>query len=465
MNESEQNKKTVFFNVMPEATGNPGAMKNLTTPSAPVITSDTGMGGGAPAPEQIKMPKSGGGGKKFLLIPAAILILAIIAGAVWFLFFKEKKDDVVDQPIITEPEPTVVADVTTPGDWLSKYFKSETCTELNICGDKADPDRDGMSNKEEFDAGTDPNNADSDSEGISDGDEKFVFNSDPLVGRTYREGTYNDADFIKGGYDVQTNATYTTERLSQIKANIAQYGLHQPTITTLGDIAITLYEFNNAGEPDPLANFDQSAEAKLDRDSQRRSTIKDIGSALLKYKTAKKSYPAATDFSAMVNLIRPYNLVATNYSDPINASKYVYGYEVVQGNQDFTLAYFSETANQLIKYKAKDAEDDAAKAEKGIADEQRRADLERIKSALMVYSNSRIDPNSGPLYIFPSKADYQPSLVPKYMTELPKDPGSKLDYQYTVNETLDEFRLNVLLESPTAGKTGYECDQLDCREY
>ncbi len=458
-----ENKKPVFFNVMPEATSPGQSIKSMPRPAAPVIASDRS---GEPAPNSapIRMPRMGMN-KKILLIPAVLIVLAILGAAVWFFVLKKDEAPVVTDPIVTEPEPTVTPDVTTPGDWLARYFQSETCTEINICGDKADPDRDGMNNKEEFDTGTDPNNSDSDKEGIADGDEKFVFSSDPLVGRTYREGNYNDADFIKGGYDVQTNAVLTAARLSEIKANIQEYGLHQPTISTLGDVAITLYGFDGIGDGEAIPNVDQSPEAKLDRDSQRRSTIKEVGAALLKYKAAKNSYPPVADFGVMVDMIRPYNLVATNYSDPINASKYVYGYSAVVGNQDFTLTYFSETANQLIKYSAKNAEEAAAKEATAITDEQRRLDVERIKSALMVYSNSKIEPDSGALYVFPALSEYPSAIVPKYMTELPKDPSTGKDYVYFVNEDLSSFSLKAILQSPPAGKTGYECNELDCLEY
>ena len=55
----------------------------------------------------------------------------------------------------------------------NEIFGSDTCLQLSICGDDADPDHDGLTNLENS-TGTDPNNHDSDSDGIADGDEVHI---------------------------------------------------------------------------------------------------------------------------------------------------------------------------------------------------------------------------------------------------------------------------------------------------
>ena len=132
--------------------------------------------------------------------------------------------------------------VSTPVDWQKRYFGNERCQDLAICGDSADPDHDGLTNVE-YGYKTDPNNPDSDSDGLADGDEVHAFGSSPLTGRTYSSGQYNDADFVKGGYDTTTNEKFTPEKLTDIKSKIAQSGLHQPTISTLGTDALAQYGF------------------------------------------------------------------------------------------------------------------------------------------------------------------------------------------------------------------------------
>lgn len=59
----------------------------------------------------------------------------------------------------------------TSNEWQSRYFGDERCSKKNVCGSGADPDKDDLSNGEEFRLGTDPNNPDSDRDGYLDGDE------------------------------------------------------------------------------------------------------------------------------------------------------------------------------------------------------------------------------------------------------------------------------------------------------
>lgn len=56
-------------------------------------------------------------------------------------------------------------------EWQEKYFKSTDCGDDNICGGEADPDRDGVTNNEEYRLGTNPTNPDTDQDGFLDGDE------------------------------------------------------------------------------------------------------------------------------------------------------------------------------------------------------------------------------------------------------------------------------------------------------
>ncbi|HEX3099811.1 MAG TPA: hypothetical protein VHQ41_02450, partial [Patescibacteria group bacterium] len=398
--------------------------------------------------------------------PVVVVLLGLLGFGLWKFVFNKKAEPVPVAVDNTGADQTPAdPDTTTPAEWLARFFGSDTCTVKTTCGDTADPDRDGFTNKEEYDQGTDPNNPDSDSDGIADGDEFHIFGSDPLISRTYRDGQFNDADFVKGGFDIKTNIKYNDTQLADIKSKVQTNGLHQPTLTTIGEVALSLYAFKDPNSSSlESMGIDTSPQAKLDRDTQRQSTIKKIGGALLKYKADKKTYPKNADFTSMSEAIAGYNTVATNYNDPINKEKYVYGYEPVNNALDFTLTYFSETQNQLIKYSAKDAQDTATKESGQVNDQQRITDLENIKSALLVYSSANTDSKSAQVYVFPTPEQYPFALIPKYLTALPKDPTGA-DYQYSTAAPYDSFTLKATFQSPSSGVTGYVCNQEGCKNY
>ncbi len=65
-----------------------------------------------------------------------------------------------------------------PAVWLAQYFGPDWASNTNAAPD-ADPDHDGLTNLEEYEAGTDPTNPDTDYDGCNDGDE-VAAGTDPL---------------------------------------------------------------------------------------------------------------------------------------------------------------------------------------------------------------------------------------------------------------------------------------------
>ena len=89
--------------------------------------------------------------------------------------------------------------VSTVGDGIPDSWKIAhgfSITDPTVAGQ--DPDHDGLTNLEEFQHGTDPNNPDTDGDGVSDGDEVHKFHTDPLNPDTDGDGL-SDGDEIRLG--------------------------------------------------------------------------------------------------------------------------------------------------------------------------------------------------------------------------------------------------------------------------
>ncbi len=458
----------IFYNVMPAEKAD-GPMVN-----APVGTSTVSVGSATTSSRSrgavlASMAKNS---RIPIIIGAAVVILAAAFGGYKLLKSRTNNPTPATQATQNNPDqqpsaPQQPTGVTTSPEWQKRYFANEICQTVEVCGDESDPDRDGLKNIDEQKLNTDPNNPDSSGGGIADGDKVNIFGGDPLKAKS-KAGKYTDADYYKYGYDLATDQPYAPDKLQAIKDKITKQGFHQPTIKTLGPDGLKLYDFTDPTAPtDPLANLniDMSASAKLDRDTQRSATIKKVGTGLLAYRKDHTTFPTTTDFAPMTEQIKPYILVATNFNDPINKDKYVYGYIPSNVNQDFTLTYYSETQNLLIKYKASDAKANDVKQNSSAMDNQRRMDLENIRVALLLYSSHNTDSQSTQQYVFPPAEKYTTALVPDLLKTLPKDPVTKNNYIYNTSDKFDTFTLKTALDNPAPGTTGYVCNQESCQNY
>jgi hypothetical protein len=442
-----------FYNVMPKGKNIPAGF------AAPKVVT-------TPAPASVGLAQSlpSRRSRKPLYIGVTALLILAIGGFIGYKLLFNAESQTADSSLVQNTEEqtpqTQPEGVSTPDEWQLQYFGEAICADVDACGDLADPDSDGLSNKEEFTAGTDPKNPDSDGDKLADGDEVHVFGGNPLQQRTAGSTTFTDADDARGGFDSRTGKKFTDARLLEIKEKIKQYSLHQPSITVLGNFAAERYNYGVSGSSQDTQlppGTDISPQSILDRDTQRLSTIKKVGAALLKYKTAKSSFPTVTSFTEMSAAVRPYNLVATNYNDPINKGAYVYGYTPQSSGQDFSLSYYSETQKQLIRYGMKEAQRDLSTESANLNDQKRMQDLESLWMALLLYS-SALSTSEGQ-YVFPTAAAYKTALMPNYISTIPKDPKTGKDYAYTVSAATDSFTLSAALESPVAGATQIFCTQ------
>jgi hypothetical protein len=90
-----------------------------------------------------------------------------------------------------------------PNSWIVTNFcpnfsAGTTCPQLtDPAFPSEDPDHDGLTNLQEFQLGTDPNNPDTDGDGLTDGQEVLVYHTNPLLFST-------DGTGIPDGIEVQT---------------------------------------------------------------------------------------------------------------------------------------------------------------------------------------------------------------------------------------------------------------------
>jgi len=126
-----------------------------------------------------------------------------------------------------------------PADWLKRFFfnkgidENGVCNNGSICGEAADPDADGLTNIDEYNYGADPQNEDTDSDGISDGDEINVYYTNPNT-KDSNGDKINDLDALFSCTDqIQTTKGKMTQaRLDIIKSNNQLKPLHKRTITS-----------------------------------------------------------------------------------------------------------------------------------------------------------------------------------------------------------------------------------------
>ena len=93
-----------------------------------------------------------------------------------------------------------------------------------------DPDRDGLTNLGEFQAGTDPNNPDSDGDGLNDGDEVNKYKTNPLLADT-------DGDLIPDGVEITTGTNPLDPKSYDLKKATATSTLTPPSLTFATSVA------------------------------------------------------------------------------------------------------------------------------------------------------------------------------------------------------------------------------------
>lgn len=444
--------------------GRPGSVPSAPQPSGP---SGGVPNSGALLGDLPSMPHSSPHKRNWIIAGSIIAAVIIAAVILWAFFFNSKPASAPQQAATTQTTQTQQVQSQIPDSWRLQYFGSAACTNQDNCGDNADPDHDGLTNLEEYQHNTDPNNPDSDGDGLADGDEVHVFGYSPTSKDSSGKPQYPDDIEAKTKWNVQTGHAYTDAELKQIAANIQKYGLHSPTTATLDQATIefyTNYGGTGSGSGQQSSNY-TPAPGALDRDTQRSDAIKQVGYALLKYKSANGSYPNTSSFTDMVAAIKPLLTgVAVNTTDPTNTAPYVYGYQPVNSGADFKLSYYSETQNQQVVLGSADIQKMQAADQANQRDLQRQNDLQQLASALELYSNDNNGGNPN-TKVYPPEDKWKIDLAPQYISVIPVDPLSKQDYTYTVSSDSSSYALQAVMENPPTGDKGYYCDPTGCKYY
>ncbi len=146
-------------------------------------------------------------GRIILFVLTGLVIVGLAIGGWWVYsrFFKKAPATTPTQteqttPAPTTPEPTTPV-VTTPApteatSGISNEIKNDTV----LFGESVDTDRDSLPDTQEQQLGTSASIADTDKDGLSDGEEVLVWKTNPLNPDTDGDG-YVDGDEVRNGYN------------------------------------------------------------------------------------------------------------------------------------------------------------------------------------------------------------------------------------------------------------------------
>ncbi|MFA7314534.1 MAG: hypothetical protein WC025_01215 [Candidatus Magasanikbacteria bacterium] len=148
------------------------------------------------------------GNKKVIVWIIVLAVLVILGSGSAWIYFSFIKDSTNNNVFIS---PSIQENTTTPSVENNPITlpvvdntqeNNATTTDLNkqiIVGEPLDTDADGLDDIRESSIGTDPLNWDTDSDGLSDGDEVIIWKTDPLDVDTDNDG-FKDGEEIKNGY-------------------------------------------------------------------------------------------------------------------------------------------------------------------------------------------------------------------------------------------------------------------------
>lgn len=166
----------------------------------------------APSLYEVKQPILG----KVLLFVVIAAVLGAVGFGGWYAYNNFVKTKSVETtsvvPAVTELQPSVETPtaIETPvvADNISTTTPFATSSDVTakmnndkiLFGEAVDSDKDGLDDVREKELGTNVFNADTDADGLSDGDEVIIWKTNPLNPDTDGD-TYKDGDEVRNGYN------------------------------------------------------------------------------------------------------------------------------------------------------------------------------------------------------------------------------------------------------------------------
>lgn len=142
--------------------------------------------------------------RALLIAVGVIIIIAAVGGGGWWAygyFMKEKTApataDTAIAPAVPASEEVQPATAAEPAN---TDISADVADEQILFGEPIDKDGDGLDDSREAELGTDPNNWDTDNDGLSDGDEALIWKTDPLKSDSDGDG-FLDGQEVKNGYN------------------------------------------------------------------------------------------------------------------------------------------------------------------------------------------------------------------------------------------------------------------------
>lgn len=134
---------------------------------------------------------------KIILGLVIVLLLGGLAYASWWFFYGRKINVVEVKNTVNNTQADNQAKITQPPESSqpATSLPSQMNNDQILFGEGVDLDKDGLDDVREKEIGTNPQLADTDSDGLSDGDEVTIYKSNPLKGDTDDDGL-SDGDEV-----------------------------------------------------------------------------------------------------------------------------------------------------------------------------------------------------------------------------------------------------------------------------